>query len=720
MSSATGLDRDTIAWLSTLDPSLGFLAVAPPRDRDVSLVAHDVSWTPGGSCRLAFRRSAPGTQTDFLAVAVQADGWRSHDFRDDAALPGLRSATDPDVVARLLAPVLGDLGAELRIEPVRYRPGSRCVLRYDATSFTGLRTFYAKVLDDRSFDGLRSVLDALQEKEGWRQLGPRVVAVWPELRTVVTAGVPGVSGAALLGDVTKPLTVRARLAHQLGDLLGRLHALEGVAAPGWSATDQVTSLRDAAAAAVRVDAELGARANQLLDRLEARLPDPDSDVLSHGGFRAGQVVVGDGAELALLDMDGCRLSDRCLDLGTALAQLFWRTARQEPAHQPLEDALLAGYLDRTRASALESLDWWRAAALLQVAVRRYRRLETWDWPSVPILVAEAARFVDAWDSRPAPVTGTDLLDLRRMTTVLGPLLSEPTVQGATLESPRRLAVADGRRVVVRYSLRTSDDEPARSVIAKVFADLPRAHLLDEHLRVLRAGPFRAEGFRVPEPLGVVDEERLVLFGTVEGAALGDITDPVAIEEGCRRAAQWLVRLHTSDVKLPRVLSLHQEAVSTQQWASSVGRAFPHLAARAERLAAGWEVAARSIQVTDGVPLHKDFHAGHVHVGAEVSVVDLDEARMGDPALDLAHFCVYLEAVRGQGGGAAPGSAFLQVYAEGSGWSDRGSFGPWCAYTWLKIAKQRAFGRGPLPPVPLHERRSGVEAALNEGERWLNG
>ena len=37
-----------------------------------------------------------------------------------------------------------------------------------------------------------------------------------------------------------------------------------------------------------------------------------------------------------------------------------------------------------------------------------------------------------------------------------------------------------------------------------------------------------------------------------------------------------------------------------------------------------------------VPIHKDLHPGHVLVGDDVYVIDLDEARNGDPTFDVAH------------------------------------------------------------------------------------
>ena len=42
----------------------------------------------------------------------------------------------------------------------------------------------------------------------------------------------------------------------------------------------------------------------------------------------------------------------------------------------------------------------------------------------------------------------------------------------------------------------------------------------------------------------------------------------------RNAAEWLARLHASEVRLPRYLSLARELESTRQWTAQISREHP--------------------------------------------------------------------------------------------------------------------------------------------------
>jgi aminoglycoside phosphotransferase (APT) family kinase protein len=193
------------------------------------------------------------------------------------------------------------------------------------------------------------------------------------------------------------------------------------------------------------------------------------------------------------------------------------------------------------------------------------------------------------------------------------------------------------------------------------------------------------------------------------------------EAGVRFAARWLARLHCSGIRLPRQLSLTQEGNSTRDWAETVGRFYPQVGEQALWLANRWAESARAAAVDRIVPIHKDFHAGHVRLGPGVGVIDLDEARNGDPAFDLAHFCTYL----GLTGGREPAAdslhqAFMEEYVAATGWLDAGSYAPFCAYTCLKIAKQWAVGSRPVQGASPAERRAGTVRALAKGEECLTG
>jgi aminoglycoside phosphotransferase (APT) family kinase protein len=102
-----------------------------------------------------------------------------------------------------------------------------------------------------------------------------------------------------------------------------------------------------------------------------------------------------------------------------------------------------------------------------------------------------------------------------------------------------------------------------------------------------------------------------------------------------------------------------------------------------------------------VPIHKDFQYEHVIVGPSVAVVDLDEARMGDPAFDVAHFLTYLELLAFRS--SVPSSdrdEWAEAFLTGYGAALEPERLRWYrAYTTVKIAKQLATGSGPHPRPP---------------------
>ncbi|HEY0408660.1 MAG TPA: phosphotransferase, partial [Candidatus Dormibacteraeota bacterium] len=116
----------------------------------------------------------------------------------------------------------------------------------------------------------------------------------------------------------------------------------------------------------------------------------------------------------------------------------------------------------------------------------------------------------------------------------------------------------------------------------------------------------------------------------------------------------------------------------------------------------------------------DFHHQHTLIGeGGLVVIDLDEARAGDPAVDVAHFAANLRLLRlreGTAGGGDLEAAFLDAYAARTGYvPDRRH--RWChAYTCLKIARQLARGRGPAPAPAGPERERQVGLILDEGLR----
>ena len=279
-------------------------------------------------------------------------------------------------------------------------------------------------------------------------------------------------------------------------------------------------------------------------------------------------------------------------------------------------------------------------------------------------------------------------------------------------------VEHGGRTVVGYTVRGLDGPRSTYLVGKRFEEQHRARLLRDHLDLLGSGPFAAGRLRVPALVAFLPALGLVVYRRCEGTPLHRVPSPDDRVRDARLAARWLARLHTSGVLLPRTFCLDQEEQSTCEWATVIADRHPGLAGRAHALAAAWAGGAHAGRPVPAVPIHKDFHPGHVLVGDDVCVIDLDEARNGDPTFDVAHFLSYLELMSPAATRTA--AAFLEEYADATGWADAGTYRSFCAYTWLKIAKQCALGTGPFRTVPPDRRPDEAARALARGERCLTG
>src|SRR5215212_10110684 len=84
MAARVNLDAATVARLAVADPVMAHLAGALPHaDAGTMPPPHDVVWSAGSGCRIAYRRRSGDEPSSFDAVIVTAAGWSGHDFRED-------------------------------------------------------------------------------------------------------------------------------------------------------------------------------------------------------------------------------------------------------------------------------------------------------------------------------------------------------------------------------------------------------------------------------------------------------------------------------------------------------------------------------------------------------------------------------------------------------------------------------------------------------------
>ncbi len=149
--------------------------------------------------------------------------------------------------------------------------------------------------------------------------------------------------------------VRPRLAEQCGEILARIHAIALDEVPGLARPDVLADLSetihgyDDASPAL----ELGLR------WLEEHRPPPTDDVVVHGDFRNGNLIVGEGGIRAVLDWELVHRGDPMEDLGY-LCVRAWRFGGLQPVGGfGTYDDLFRGY-ERVSGRAVDrdAVRWW--------------------------------------------------------------------------------------------------------------------------------------------------------------------------------------------------------------------------------------------------------------------------------------------------------------------------------------------------------------------------
>ena len=290
----------------------------------------------------------------------------------------------------------------------------------------------------------------------------------------------------------------------------------------------------------------------------------------------------------------------------------------------------------------------------------------------------------------------------------GPGLSVPA-----LESIALLDEKVGQRLTIAYRF----DNGSR-VIGKAFAQADRAgRLARDHEGLWTSG------LAVPEPLGLVASATMAVHRRADGVALTRaLTDPAAVAL-VRRAGKWLAALHTATPSLTRTADPADDAAKWATWGEAIDQASTDGAGRARQLALALSARCSELVPAAAVPIHHDFHPGHVLVGDAMTVIDFDEVRMGDRAIDIGHFEAYLHLCAWRDPNVSARLDEL-VDAFTLGWSTcgapvaDGALAVARAAAYLKIAWQLTLGLGVAPRPVGRERDAQLALALAAGEGSL--
>jgi aminoglycoside phosphotransferase (APT) family kinase protein len=184
--------------------------------------------------------------------------------------------------------------------------------------------------------------------------------------SLVTRHVAGETIARRILRDERFASARAALTRQLGEAIGRVHAIDATAIAGLEHTEILTATRD------RLD-ELDQPhpAFELAMRwLDDHRPTPGGRVaLVHGDFRLGNVIVDERGLAAVIDWELAHLGDPLEDLGWVCSPA-WRFGSRLPVAGVGERAeLLGAYATVTGVDVdPDDLLWWEVFAILRWGV----------------------------------------------------------------------------------------------------------------------------------------------------------------------------------------------------------------------------------------------------------------------------------------------------------------------------------------------------------------
>ena len=362
----------------------------------------DTKYQPGKRCTttyaLTVARPGKAAISTIGVLEITPAGPSHRLYNHDAKLPWLARVTDQQAMGEHFGALLETRVGSCAITPVRYRPGVRCVFRYDLQTAMGSSTFFGKLIGEGAEDSMATIT-ALHAARAAFPAMPRVLpplAYWPNLHMLVQAEV---AGGAELNDLAfnpaEDSATRERWLHDAGARLAGLHGC-AVAGPPRTWADDMDELREYIAPMAAVDPALADRYATVVEQLAlAGAGGEPPPVASHGAFRTDQFMIENG-ELVMIDLDGFCWANPARDLGNFMAYLRWKAIRK-PHDAAFIDHVGQLFLDGYSASGRSiNQDWlarYTADSLLKVAGRRYRSLTAKEWHLVPLLIDAAEQIV---------------------------------------------------------------------------------------------------------------------------------------------------------------------------------------------------------------------------------------------------------------------------------------------------------------------------------------
>ena len=230
-----------------------------------------------------------------------------------------------------------------------------------------------------------------------------------------------------------------------------------------------------------------------------------------------------------------------------------------------------------------------------------------------------------------------------------------------------------QKCLLRYDL-CWDSSPAGDAPEVVWARMTRAARFEETRNILAAlyAASGGVGFEFPEPLGVIEDLNLELFGHVPGVVLFSMVQSAGFPVLCRQTGKALACFHS----LPSMAPLHMGTdAQIGRMAENADSFACILPGEQSRIADIKQEITRRLREESPLPpglIHGDFHGDNILVAGErLALLDMEDCATGEPAEDVGSQWTQLAWHQHRAGAtsrlpAAGSIAFLEGYLENAG------------------------------------------------------
>ncbi len=323
-------------------------------------------------------------------------------FPNDRLLKPLKWVTEPHKLKRIILPYFPQYAGwrvqdhNTEIEPVRYKPERRCILRCnmkfkkDDSGEKAEEKFFVRVYADKTGQVGHQLLERLNNSVtvADKKINiPKVLGYNDPLKLLIISEVPGKPLLELLGsdDFEAALEKTALI-------LGNLHALKVKTERVWNLQEELEVLKKQSELISTILPELDSKMQDLISKLEKRADSLNflSSHLLHGDFYYGQVLV-DQDQVWFLDLDEAILGDPLLDVGNFLAHLqYLGLMSPEYQWQKYRELFQTSYFQASAEDLNpQKLGWFTAYGLMKLAIWPFRTLKS-NWQKITEQILDLA------------------------------------------------------------------------------------------------------------------------------------------------------------------------------------------------------------------------------------------------------------------------------------------------------------------------------------------